>query len=91
MLFKTLMKQVFFPFLILQCSSQSDPNSANQQVQLLLEEKQQLETHNHQVTCDIIVPGFADTNLKMWFIRIFCVIKQFCNCSNYFSSFDFAV
>ncbi|XP_041815802.1 golgin subfamily A member 2 isoform X2 [Chelmon rostratus] len=32
-----------------QCSSQSDPNSANQQVQLLLEEKQQLEAHNHQL------------------------------------------
>lgn len=33
----------------LQCSSQSDPTNANQQVQVLLEEKQQLETHNHQV------------------------------------------
>ncbi|XP_044028984.1 golgin subfamily A member 2 isoform X2 [Siniperca chuatsi] len=33
-----------------QCSSQSDPTSANQQVQLLLEEKQQLEAHNHQLT-----------------------------------------
>uniref|UniRef100_A0A3Q4A8L7 Golgin subfamily A conserved domain-containing protein n=1 Tax=Mola mola TaxID=94237 RepID=A0A3Q4A8L7_MOLML len=32
-----------------QCSSQSDPTSANQQVQLLLEEKQQLETHNQQL------------------------------------------
>ncbi|XP_071321736.1 golgin subfamily A member 2 isoform X3 [Trachinotus anak] len=32
-----------------QCSSQSDPTSANQQVQLLLEEKQQLEAHNHQL------------------------------------------
>ncbi|XP_028273554.1 golgin subfamily A member 2 isoform X2 [Parambassis ranga] len=32
-----------------QCSSQSDPNSANQQVQLLLEEKQQLEAHSHQL------------------------------------------
>ncbi|XP_040013122.1 golgin subfamily A member 2 isoform X2 [Xiphias gladius] len=33
-----------------QCSSQSDPTSANQQVQLLLEEKQQLVAHNHQLT-----------------------------------------
>ncbi|XP_070844707.1 golgin subfamily A member 2 isoform X3 [Chaetodon trifascialis] len=32
-----------------QCSSQSDPNSASQQVQLLLEEKQQLEAHSHQL------------------------------------------
>ncbi|XP_029371812.1 golgin subfamily A member 2 isoform X1 [Echeneis naucrates] len=32
-----------------QCSSQSDPTSANQQVQLLLEEKHQLEVHNHQL------------------------------------------
>ncbi|XP_040914665.1 golgin subfamily A member 2 isoform X2 [Toxotes jaculatrix] len=32
-----------------QCSSQSDPTSVNQQVQLLLEEKQQLEAHNHQL------------------------------------------
>lgn len=32
-----------------QYSSQSDPTTANQQVQLLLEEKQQLETHNHQL------------------------------------------
>ncbi|KAM9307259.1 golgin subfamily A member 2 isoform 2-T2 [Pholidichthys leucotaenia] len=32
-----------------QCSTQSDPTSANQQVQLLLEEKQQLEAHNHQL------------------------------------------
>ncbi|KAM3599425.1 uncharacterized protein V6R79_005292 [Siganus canaliculatus] len=32
-----------------QCSAQSDPNSANQQVQLLLEEKQQLEVHSHQL------------------------------------------
>lgn len=33
-----------------QCSSQSDPTSANQQIQLLLEEKQQLEAHNHQAS-----------------------------------------
>ncbi|XP_034047917.1 golgin subfamily A member 2 [Thalassophryne amazonica] len=32
-----------------QCSTQSDPTSANQQVQLLLEEKQQLEVRNHQL------------------------------------------
>ncbi|XP_073333703.1 golgin subfamily A member 2 isoform X2 [Pagrus major] len=32
-----------------QCSSQSDPTSASQQVQLLLEEKQQLEAHVHQL------------------------------------------
>uniref|UniRef100_A0A7N6FM77 Golgin subfamily A conserved domain-containing protein n=1 Tax=Anabas testudineus TaxID=64144 RepID=A0A7N6FM77_ANATE len=32
-----------------QCSNQSDPTSANQQVQLLLGEKQQLEAHNHQL------------------------------------------
>ncbi|XP_069369573.1 golgin subfamily A member 2 isoform X3 [Paralichthys olivaceus] len=32
-----------------QFSSQSDPSSANQQVQLLLDEKQQLETQNHQL------------------------------------------
>ncbi|KAK5852015.1 hypothetical protein PBY51_023521 [Eleginops maclovinus] len=32
-----------------QCSSQSDPSNANQQVQLLLGEKQQLEAHNHQL------------------------------------------
>uniref|UniRef100_A0A3P8TEU2 Golgin A2 n=1 Tax=Amphiprion percula TaxID=161767 RepID=A0A3P8TEU2_AMPPE len=32
-----------------QCSSQSDPTSANQQVQLLLEEKQQIEAHSHQL------------------------------------------
>uniref|UniRef100_A0A8C5D7G4 Golgin subfamily A conserved domain-containing protein n=1 Tax=Gouania willdenowi TaxID=441366 RepID=A0A8C5D7G4_GOUWI len=32
-----------------QCSSQSDPSSASQQVQLLLDEKQQLEAHNHQL------------------------------------------
>nr|XP_046230814.1 golgin subfamily A member 2 isoform X2 [Scatophagus argus] len=32
-----------------QCSSQSDPTSANQQVQLLLEEKQHLEVQNHQL------------------------------------------
>lgn len=40
---------MFIFFISLQCSSQSDPTSANQQVQLLLEEKQQLETNNHQV------------------------------------------
>ncbi|XP_008299835.1 golgin subfamily A member 2 isoform X1 [Stegastes partitus] len=32
-----------------QCSNQSDPTSANQQVQLLLEDKQQLEAHHHQL------------------------------------------
>ncbi|XP_061655897.1 golgin subfamily A member 2 isoform X4 [Phyllopteryx taeniolatus] len=32
-----------------QCSTQSDPSSANQQIQLLLEEKQQIEVHNHQL------------------------------------------
>ncbi|XP_061732362.1 golgin subfamily A member 2 isoform X3 [Nerophis ophidion] len=32
-----------------QCSTQSDPNSAKQQIQLLLEEKQQMEVHNHQL------------------------------------------
>ncbi|XP_019735162.1 golgin subfamily A member 2 isoform X5 [Hippocampus comes] len=32
-----------------QCSTQSDPSSANQQIQLLLEEKQQVEVHNHQL------------------------------------------
>uniref|UniRef100_A0A8C3FZU0 Golgin A2 n=1 Tax=Cyclopterus lumpus TaxID=8103 RepID=A0A8C3FZU0_CYCLU len=32
-----------------QCSNQSDPTSVNQQVQLLLGEKQQLEEHNHQL------------------------------------------
>uniref|UniRef100_A0A8C6SU66 Golgin A2 n=1 Tax=Neogobius melanostomus TaxID=47308 RepID=A0A8C6SU66_9GOBI len=32
-----------------QCSSQSDPSSANQQMQLLLEEKQHLESINHQL------------------------------------------
>ncbi|KAK5878900.1 hypothetical protein CesoFtcFv8_024264 [Champsocephalus esox] len=32
-----------------QCSSQSDPSNATQQVQLLLGEKQQLEAHNHQL------------------------------------------
>nr|XP_057921024.1 golgin subfamily A member 2 isoform X2 [Doryrhamphus excisus] len=32
-----------------QCSTQSDPSSAKQQIQLLLEEKQQLEVHNHQL------------------------------------------
>uniref|UniRef100_A0A8C4DER6 Golgin A2 n=1 Tax=Dicentrarchus labrax TaxID=13489 RepID=A0A8C4DER6_DICLA len=32
-----------------QCSNQSDPTSANQQVQLLLEDKQQLEAHNQQL------------------------------------------
>ncbi|XP_072309214.1 golgin subfamily A member 2 isoform X2 [Eucyclogobius newberryi] len=32
-----------------QCSSQSDPASANQQVQVILEEKQQLESQNHQL------------------------------------------
>uniref|UniRef100_A0A1A8M4M0 Golgi autoantigen, golgin subfamily a, 2 n=1 Tax=Nothobranchius pienaari TaxID=704102 RepID=A0A1A8M4M0_9TELE len=32
-----------------QCSSQSDPTSASQQVQLLLEEKQHLEAQNHQL------------------------------------------
>ncbi|XP_049908602.1 golgin subfamily A member 2 isoform X2 [Epinephelus moara] len=32
-----------------QYSSQSDPTSANQQVQLLLGEKQQLEAHSHQL------------------------------------------
>lgn len=37
------------PFFPLQCSSQSDPSNATQQVQLLLGEKQQLEAHNHQV------------------------------------------
>lgn len=36
-------------YISLQCSSQSDPTSDRQQVQLLLEEKQQLEAHNHQV------------------------------------------
>lgn len=39
----------FSLFLFLQYSNQSDPSSANQQVQLLMEEKQQLEAHNHQV------------------------------------------
>uniref|UniRef100_A0A3Q3KCY8 Golgin subfamily A conserved domain-containing protein n=1 Tax=Monopterus albus TaxID=43700 RepID=A0A3Q3KCY8_MONAL len=33
-----------------QCSSQSDPTSAKQQVQLLLEEKQHLEAQTHQLT-----------------------------------------
>ncbi|CAG5867516.1 unnamed protein product [Menidia menidia] len=32
-----------------QCSSQSDPTSANQQYNLLLEEKQQLQAHSHQL------------------------------------------
>ncbi|XP_074546259.1 golgin subfamily A member 2 isoform X1 [Halichoeres trimaculatus] len=32
-----------------QYSNQSDPSSASQQVQLLMEEKQQLEAHNHQL------------------------------------------
>ncbi|XP_068190428.1 golgin subfamily A member 2 isoform X2 [Antennarius striatus] len=32
-----------------QCSNQSDPTNANQHVQVLLEEKQQLEGHNHQL------------------------------------------
>ncbi|CAL9683338.1 unnamed protein product [Knipowitschia caucasica] len=32
-----------------QCSSQSDPSSANQQVQIILEEKQHLESLNHQL------------------------------------------
>lgn len=32
-----------------QCSNQSDPSNANQQMQLLLEEKQQLEVHSHQL------------------------------------------
>ncbi|XP_069027846.1 golgin subfamily A member 2 isoform X4 [Embiotoca jacksoni] len=32
-----------------QCSSQSDPITANQQVHLLLAEKQQLEAHSHQL------------------------------------------
>ncbi|XP_060918083.1 golgin subfamily A member 2 isoform X4 [Labrus mixtus] len=32
-----------------QCTNQSDPSSASQQVQLLAEEKQQLEAHNHQL------------------------------------------
>ncbi|XP_037835363.1 golgin subfamily A member 2 isoform X1 [Kryptolebias marmoratus] len=32
-----------------QCSSQSDPTNANQQVQLLLEQKQQLEAQSHQL------------------------------------------
>ncbi|KAF7657084.1 hypothetical protein LDENG_00031830 [Lucifuga dentata] len=32
-----------------QCSSQSGPTNSNQQIQLLLEEKQQLEVHNHQL------------------------------------------
>ncbi|XP_061657315.1 golgin subfamily A member 2 isoform X2 [Syngnathoides biaculeatus] len=32
-----------------QCSTQSDPSSANQQIQLLLEEKQQIEVHNQQL------------------------------------------
>ncbi|XP_034565270.1 golgin subfamily A member 2 isoform X2 [Notolabrus celidotus] len=32
-----------------QYSNQSDPSSANQQVQLLMEEKQQLEAHNQQL------------------------------------------
>lgn len=47
---------IFSPFIkvnlyyfFCQCSSQSDPTSATQQAQLLLEEKQQLEMHNHQV------------------------------------------
>ncbi|XP_056146310.1 golgin subfamily A member 2 isoform X2 [Lampris incognitus] len=35
--------------MIQQFSSQSGPPTANQQVQLLLEEKQQLEAHNHQL------------------------------------------
>ncbi|KAG7249961.1 hypothetical protein CRUP_007339, partial [Coryphaenoides rupestris] len=32
-----------------QYSSQSDPSTANQQVQMLLEEKQHLEAHTHQL------------------------------------------
>ncbi|XP_055009575.1 golgin subfamily A member 2 isoform X2 [Boleophthalmus pectinirostris] len=32
-----------------QCSSQSDPTSANQQLQIILEEKQQLESQSHQL------------------------------------------
>ncbi|KAK7896018.1 hypothetical protein WMY93_021343 [Mugilogobius chulae] len=37
-----------------QCSSQSDPSSANQQVQMILEEKQQLESQNHQLTESVL-------------------------------------
>lgn len=44
-----LLKSTFL-ILLRQCSSQSDPTSATQQAQLLLEEKQQLEMHNHQVS-----------------------------------------
>ncbi|XP_061911267.1 golgin subfamily A member 2 isoform X2 [Entelurus aequoreus] len=32
-----------------QCSTQSDPSSAKQQIHLLLEEKQQMEVHNNQL------------------------------------------
>lgn len=48
-----------FIFIYVQCSSQSDPTSANQQVQLLLGEKQQLEAHNHQVCVDIHLKKFC--------------------------------
>lgn len=49
-----------FPTDFFQCSSQSDPTSASQQVQLLLEEKQQVEAHNHQVYMDLcLIIGFC--------------------------------
>ncbi|XP_024918102.1 golgin subfamily A member 2 isoform X3 [Cynoglossus semilaevis] len=45
-----LRKRLEFSELMLQqCSNQSDPSSANQQVQLLLEEKQQLEAQSQQL------------------------------------------
>ncbi|KAG7280108.1 hypothetical protein CRUP_003735 [Coryphaenoides rupestris] len=44
-----------------QYSSQSDPSTANQQVQMLLEEKQHLEAHTHQVK---LVAEERDSNIS---------------------------
>lgn len=65
--------QMFVFFIPLQCSSQSDPTSVNQQVQLLLEEKQQLEAHNHQVCVqrvwvDIHLKSFDLWRTLLWYL-----------------------
>lgn len=68
-IFFLLLKSTFI-ILLRQCSSQSDPTSATQQAQLLLEEKQQLEMHNHQVCAhECQAAAIASAVLIPFFIR----------------------
>lgn len=57
--------------LFAQCSTQSDPSSANQQIQLLLEEKQQVEVHTHQVrSANFFFPFYCVDTFLIPFIEI---------------------